>query len=302
MKMAKYAPLAITALLVGSTAVAGTTLAAAETPIEQEENQPVFIKTTGTVESVEERGDVSYYSVREGENVHTLAITADTPVYDNTGKKAELKKGDKVVAHTYSNKPSILIFPPQYSPEAVIVKTEEMGTAAVGSFDENLLDENLSLKLNISEETELLSVSGKEVEKTDLAEKDLLVFYTFTTRSIPAQTTPQKVIVLDQMETDEEGDGATNPVIDDIISNDFCEVDGTKMVPLRKLAESLGYRVEATETGAILSKGVHSYTLSQGEKAYGYNKSLRYFDEAPALLEPGKTYVPLQFIEELLNN
>lgn len=197
MKMAKIAPIVITALLLGGTAAVSTTMGVTEVPIEQEENQPVFIKTTGTIESVDVNGDISYYSVRDGENLYTLVVTADTPIYDNTGKKVELKQGDEVVAHTYANKPALLIYPPQYSPEVVIVETEEMGTAAVGSFDEKLLDDNLSLKLNISEDTELLSLSGKEVENTNLAEKNLLIFYTFTTRSIPAQTTPHKVVVLD---------------------------------------------------------------------------------------------------------
>jgi len=296
MRMAKLAPIALTALLVGSTGVASTTFAATDVPIKQEEIQPVFIKTTGTVESIEKRGDVNYYSIKDGEKINVLAVTEDTSLFDNTGKKAEIKKGDKVAAYTYANKPAILIYPPQYSPEVVIVETEAMGTAAVGSFDKNLLDESLSLKLNISEETELMSISGKEVNSTDLAGKDLLVFYTFTTKSIPAQTSPRKVVLLDQQESE------TNAVVTDIIAKDFYEVEGTKMVPLRLIAEELGYKVVSTNNGALLTKGAQSYTMTRGEKLYGYNKALRSFEVAPALLEPGKTYVPLHFIEELLNN
>lgn len=299
MKMTKVVPIAMTALLVGSTAVANTTFATNDVPSEQEQVQPIFIKVAGTIESVEKRGNVSYYSIKEGENINTLAVTADTLVYDNTGKKVELKKGDKVIAHTYANKPMILIYPPQYSPEVVIVETEEMGTASVGTFDSNLLDANLSLKLNVSEEMELSSLSGKEVKVSDLAEKNLLVFYTVTTRSIPAQTSPHKVVVLDQKDTDQEIE--TSPVIEEIIAKDFYEVNGIKMVPLRQLAEELGYKVESTGKGAILSKGAKTYTITRGEKSYGYNKALRYFEMAPALLEPEKTYVPVQFIQELIN-
>jgi hypothetical protein len=299
MKAAKVLPIALTALLVGSTAVATTTFATTGSPIEQEQEQPVFIKITGTIEEVDVREDVNYYSIKEEENTYRLAVTADTLVFDNTGKRVELKEGDKVIAHTYANKPMLLIYPPQYSPEVVIVVTETMGTAAVGTFDKNLLDADLSLKLNVSEETELSSLSDKEVKIADLAENNLLVFYTITTRSIPAQTSPHKVVVLDQKESDQEI--TTNPVVEEIIANDFYEVDGTKMVPLRLIAEELGYKVMSTGIGAIVSKGDHTYTITRGELAYSYNKALGYFEVAPALLETGKTYVPVQFIQELIN-
>ncbi|HHY74679.1 MAG TPA: copper amine oxidase N-terminal domain-containing protein [Bacillus bacterium] len=306
MKMAKIIPIAMTALLVGSTTVATTTFATTVVPIEQEQVQPVFIKTTGTIESIDVRMGVSYYSIKEGENTNTLVVTADTFVFDNTGKRVELKKSDKVTAYTYANKPMIMIYPPQYNPEVVIVETEAAGFAAVGTFDKNLVDANLSLKLNVGDETELSSLSGKKVKIADLAEQNLLVFYTITTRSIPAQTSPQKIVVLDQEEPSQEIEESnqeivTNPVVEEIIAKDYYEVDGTKMVPLRALAEELGYKVDATSKGAILTKGAQTYTITRGEKVYSHNEALRYFEVAPALLEPGKTYVPVQFIQELIN-
>lgn len=295
MKMARIVPLVMTGLLIGSTGVHTTTFAATEESTEQEQVQPAFIKITGTVESVEIHDEVSYYTLKEEEMTNILAVSADTQIFDNTGKKVELKKGDTVMAYTDANKPMILIYPPRYSPEVVIVETEAMGTAAVGTFDKNLLDESLSLKLNVSEETELSSLSGKEITIADLAEQNLLVFYTITTKSIPAQTTPLKVVLLDEKD---EG-AAENAAVEEIISKDYYEVDGIKMVPLRLIAEELGYKVEATGKGAILSKGAKSFTITRGEKAYGFNKALGHFEVAPALLELGKTYVPVDFVQEL---
>lgn len=297
MKKIKFVPFAMTALLLGGATVAPTTFAD-EAPTEEMEVQPVFIKIAGTIDNVDVRDNATYYTMKDGENINVLAVTADTLVFDNTGKKVELKKGDKVEAHTFANKPMLAIYPPQYSPEVVIVKTEAMGEATVGTFDKDLLDANLSLKLNVSEETELLSLSGKEVKITDLADQNLLVFYTITTMSIPAQTPPSKVVVLDQKESDQEAPG--DSVIEEIIATDFYDVDGTKMVPLRLLVEELGYKVKSTGKGAIISKGALSYTITRGEKTYGYNKALLNFDVAPALLEPMKTYVPVEFIRELI--
>lgn len=197
----------------------------------------------------------------------------------------------------------LMIYPPQYNPEVIIVESKEMGSVTVDFFNKDLVNTDNSLKLNVGEETVVQSQSGKEVSAKDLAEQHLLVFYTITTRSIPAQTPPTKVIVLDAT-TEEQGEvgeeTSSNSAVQEIIKNDFYDINGTTMVPLRLIAEELGFKVESTGTGAIISKGALSYTITRGEKAYGYNKALRHFEVAPALLEPTKTYVPVEFFEELM--
>lgn len=300
MKRTKIVSLAMVALLASGAAVPTAVLAngVPAASVEKEEKKPVFIQITGKIDDVEVRDSATYYSIKEGDKPAFLVLTEETLVFDDTGKKVELKKGDQVTAYTYSDKPMLAIYPPQYSPEVVIVETEGASSAVVGSFDKDLLDQDLSLQLNISEKTELSSTSGKEVTAADLKEQNLLVFYTITTMSIPAQTPPEKVIVLDQQKPEQEAPG--DSVVDKIIASDFYEVEGTKMVPLRLIAEELGYEVKSTGIGAILSKGPVSFTITRGEKMYGYNKALGYFKVAPALLEPSKTYVPVEFIKELM--
>ncbi|QTD43124.1 stalk domain-containing protein [Sporosarcina sp. Te-1] len=304
MKMKRAVPFAMSALLISGAAIPTAAFAEEGTPTENVQTQPDFVKFTGTIEKVETRENSTHYYVKEGEQEGYLVVTKDTLVFDNTGKKAELKKGDKVTGYTDGDKPMIMIYPPQYSPDVVILETEEPGSVAIGKFNEDLLNDSLSLKLHVSDKTELSSVSGKKVTADDLHGKDLVVFYTITTRSIPAQTTPEKIVVLDEVasddaETPDQGT-VTNPAIDKIIEADHYEVDGVKMVPLRLIAEELGYKVSSTGKGAIVSKGALSFTITRGEKSYGYNKSLRYFEVAPALLAPSKTYVPATLIDELM--
>jgi len=315
MKMTKVVPFAMSALLLGSVAIAPTASAnggeAVVTNATQQDEQspqvqPIFIKIAGTVENVEERDNATYYTTKDGENTNVFVVNKDTLIFDNTGKEVKLQKGDKVTAYTYANKPMLMIYPPQYNPEVIIVESQEMGSVTVDFFNEDLVNTDNSLKLNVGEETVVQSQLGKEVSVKDLAEQHLLVFYTITTRSIPAQTPPTKVIVLDavaeeQGEVAEETEEASsNSAVQDIIKNDFYDINGTTMVPLRLIAEELGFKVESTGTGAIVSKGAVSYTITRGEKAYGYNKALRQFEVAPALLEPSKTYVPVEFFEELM--
>lgn len=298
MKFSKIAPFAMTALLIGGAVVAAEDKAAVEVA-EENVAQPVFIKATGTVEGVEKRNNVTYYQIKNENNPHFLVVSEETLAFDNTGKKVELKKGDEVTAYTYANKPMILIYPPQYSPEVVIVQTEETGTAAVGTFDDQLVDEDLSLKLTIGEKTAVVDGAGDAMKAEAIAGNNAVVFYTTSTKSIPAQTTPSKVVLLPSADapvlTDDE-------VLNEIIGKDYQDVNGTKMVPLRIIAEELGYKVSSTGKGAILTKGALSYTITRGEKAYSDNKALHQFTEAPTLLEKNKTYVTFEFALELLKN
>jgi len=198
-------------------------------------------------------------------------------------------------AYVDGNKPMILIYPPQYSPELVIVQTDEIGFAEVAQFDENFANE--SLKLNISDETVIENLSGTAVEAKDIVGVDVAVFYKFTTFSIPAQTTPSKIIVLSY---DEEELSEEIVQLQTIIKNDFYEVNGVTMVPLRLIAEKLGWTVTSTGKGAIVSKDNATFTITRGEKLYGHNRAVDYFEQAPALLEPTKTYVPVEFVDRLL--
>ncbi|MFT9819997.1 stalk domain-containing protein [Lysinibacillus sp. NPDC056185] len=314
MKMTKVVPFAMSALLIGGAVVAPTASAnegeavvtnATDNNEQNPQVQPIFIKIAGTIENVEKREDSTYYTVKEEENTNVFVVNDDTLVFDNTGKEVKLQKGDKVTAYTYANKPMLMIYPPQYNPEVIIVETKEMGTVEVDLFNKELVNTDNTLKLNVGKETELLSLSGKKVKAEDLAEQHLLVFYTIATMSIPAQTPPSKVVVLDTIaqEPGEVDPGELDPskaAVQEIINKDFYEVEGTKMVPLRLIAEELGFKVESTGNGAIISKGALSYTITRDQKEYGYNKALRHFEVAPALLEPTKTYVPVEFVEELM--
>jgi len=309
MKMTKVVPFAMSALLIGGAVVAPTASAnegeavvtnATDNNEQNPQVQPIFIKVAGTIESVEKREDATYYTVKEDENINVFVVNNETLVFDNTGKEVKLQKGDQVTAYTYANKPMLMIYPPQYNPEVIIVETKEMGIVEVDFFNKELVNADNTLKLNVGKETELLSLSGKKVKAKDLAEQHLLVFYTITTMSIPAQTPPSKVVVLDTIGQEQGEVDPSKAAVQKIIKNDFYEVEGTKMVPLRLIAEELGFKVESTGKGAIISKGALSYTITRGQKEYGYNKALRYFTVAPALLEPTKTYVPVEFVEELM--
>lgn len=64
----------------------------------------------------------------------------------------------------------------------------------LGRFGRNLVAEDGSLQLNIAGNTVVRTANGQSFH-CNLNGHVLLVYYTVTTRSIPPQTTPSKVIV-----------------------------------------------------------------------------------------------------------
>lgn len=90
--------------------------------------------------------------------------------------------------------PVPLIFPPQYN--AVVVAEEIPGrNVEVAYFNRSLVNDEQTLQLNLDASTEVLTVNNQNYYGSP-AGNNLVVVYDITTRSIPAQTTPSKVVVL----------------------------------------------------------------------------------------------------------
>lgn len=299
MSMKKIAPLALSALLLGSVA------AYAEQPttegVQETMKQSAFVQQTGKVTAVENFGEGKLFIVDQQDNLFHFYVDEKTLVFDNTGKKVDVKVGDTISLSIYANQPMIMIYPPRYTPPVVIVQTEQAGFVKVDQFDENNVSFDGELKLNINEETVIENAKGEKVAASELKNYSALVFYGPTTRSLPPQTAPEKIVVfptLEDLYAQPTPDIA--PEIAKIIGDDYKEVDGQIMVPLRKVAEELGFKVASTGKGAIISKGALSYTITRGDTTYGYNKALGKFEVAPQLLEKNKTYVEYSFALELL--
>ncbi|ADL49984.1 hypothetical protein [Clostridium cellulovorans] len=102
--------------------------------------------------------------------------------------------GDEVTGFYDSNAPTILIYPPQY-PAIVMAKNTEYQNITVDYFNNDLVSSDGNLKLNISLATEVILTNDQFFSKYP-RNRNLIVVYGPTTKSIPAQTTPYKIIVL----------------------------------------------------------------------------------------------------------
>lgn len=105
-----------------------------------------------------------------------------------------VRPGDMVSGFYDSNAPVPLIYPPQY--QAVVMARAEPGrNVKVDFFDEDLVSSDGMLKLNLAPTTRILLENGQAFTGNP-AKRYLIAVYGPATRSIPAQTTPEQIVVL----------------------------------------------------------------------------------------------------------
>lgn len=268
-------------------------------------------------------------------NTVNLKITDDTLVYDNLGNKkalSDLTDGTKITVFTGSYEPTPLILPVQYTANVIIINGDQEGNVNVDTY---LADEegytNAANNLNIAaaDDTKIVDKDEKEY-KGDIDKNDLIVFYGVSTKSIPAKTTPTKVVVLGENEIAlkqiEAAKNATpaptaapettvapevteapqvsyagivNVVIGDKNVSDVYAKDNTTMVPLREVAEAAGFTVtwDAENRAVILNDGV--YSLKIGENSYVKGKMMPLTLSAAPEIVNDLTYVPAEFFAEV---
>lgn len=93
-----------------------------------------------------------------------------------------------------ANQPAPLIYPPQFV-AAVVAPQVEGQMVAVAYFNNVLLAADQSLKLNLSPATEVVT-RNNQTYYGNPGGNTLVVLYSATTRSVPPQTSPDKVVVL----------------------------------------------------------------------------------------------------------
>lgn len=105
-----------------------------------------------------------------------------------------VKVGDAVTGFYDADVPVPLIYPPQYR-AVVMAKNRSNEFVKVDYFIRQLVSSDGSLQLNISPQTKVLLENDQTFTGSPV-NRYLIVTFSATTRSIPAQTTPRQVIVM----------------------------------------------------------------------------------------------------------
>ncbi|WP_342514022.1 hypothetical protein MKY34_04475 [Sporosarcina sp. FSL K6-1522] len=102
--------------------------------------------------------------------------------------------GDRITGFYDGNAPTPLIYPPQFR-AIVIAKDTPYQNVKVDYFNRQLVSSDGMLQLTMSPHTQIVLENGQAFTG-NIANRNLIVVYGATTRSIPAQTTPSKIIVM----------------------------------------------------------------------------------------------------------
>ena len=244
------------------------------------------------------KGDGSSFVLLESEqNVLTYFIVSND-TYMISEEKLEI--GKKATAYYLTNRPVILIYPPQYEAAVMEVNPSANVAVKVDHFNEALVSDDNFLRLNISNTTEIFLTNGRKYTG-EIRNKNLIVFYAIATFSIPALTTPLKIIVLNP---------ELNATLDvskmDIIVNNqkinapaaYVNSSGVVMVPLRAIAQALGFDVKWDNGTKTVNLG-NTISLKIGINYYTYARMAPIELSAAPELVNGITYVPLSFFKEV---
>jgi hypothetical protein len=161
---------------------------------------PRFAAVSGTVTSIEDfspgpnnasSGCYKLMSIdSEDKGPVNFVISPSTYFVDHE----VIEIGDEITGFYDANAPAILIYPPQY-PAIIVTKETEYENVKVDFFNNDLVSSDGNLKLNLVPTTEIILTNDQPFDKYP-GNRNLIVVYGPTTKSIPAQTTPYKIIVL----------------------------------------------------------------------------------------------------------
>jgi len=283
---------------------------AVKSGLESDTVQRLYFKSfRGTVKEVSDHWSIDgakFVSVEssDGEPANII-IDSDTYVLDDE----EIKVGSVITAYYDANAMMIMIYPPQHYAYVVVVENDSRNVKA-DKFDAELVSADNMLKLvNVSETGSIVKMDGSKYEG-ELADKVLVVVYKTSTRSIPAQTTPDRIIVLDdesgwlpQEQEDEavvsvsEGDIFVNGIRIDAPAA-FVNSDGVQMVPLRAVAEELGYEVIWNSKDRTVALG-SDIQLKIGADEFVLRGESRKLAAAAVIID-SRTFVPASFFDDIM--
>lgn len=158
-------------------------------------NYDSLIPITGIIQNISQTPNDcchQFITVRTPNGIYHFVVSPDTIVIGNT----RLRPRMPIAAFYDASLPVPLIFPPQYQAQ-LLAPLRGNETVMLNFFQRNLTAADNSLRLNLDRSTEISTINGQPYPCPP-DNQYLLVYYSATTRSIPPQTTPRKIVVLCQ--------------------------------------------------------------------------------------------------------
>lgn len=282
----------------------------------EESKYTYFIPVEGVITEIrpQQEGADNYWisiTTDKGSPAH-LVVGKDT--FFDEGVKEKLSPGQKVTAFYKSGTPMLMIYPPQIPVSLITVPNEHQFVIA-DVFDKQGINTTKKLQIKPGPSTKIVLEDGSDF-KGSLENRKLIVYYGVTTKSIPAQTVPDRIVVLFEKAvppihklTPEEKvalypDVTGLPIIVEntklVNASAYNRADGTVMIPARAALEELGYKVswDSEKEQVLVNGGVSSFRI--GSEQYTFGRMAPIQLEAAPELKNGITYVPLSYFQKVL--
>ena len=276
--------------------------------------EAMYLSTYGEI--TEAADDYVVVKTLDGEEIQFNTSDLTAVIDANTVLPLDLKNRETdMVMVTYSNAMTMSIPPQAYAFAIVGNIKSEMGNPIFTIVEDVKTSEDGIVIVTEGGMKEITVPSNAQVSPymtrnivtlADIkAGSNVLLWYDMMTMSIPALAASEKVVVMPGNVLDilglEEGlkvNGVEITLAEDEIVYDN---NGVEMLPLRTVAEQLGFKVEwVNETQSIIvSKDAFSATIRIGTVEGGINKMRLVLETAPILYNDCKTYVPASFFAEL---
>lgn len=265
------------------------------------------LQTTGKIKQLNEIG-VNLLGEGDFKEV-VLKFDDKTYIVDGISGKLvtekNLKKGLAVTA--YYSPMTTRSIPPQSKAFAVVIG--EPNDSAMYLQVAQVLKVDNGVRVLCTNGDRLVTITSDVLEtaKNIKVGDDLLVWYRMMTMSLPGQATATKAVKLNTQANcsiklhELAGVIAVNGQEIQLTTGEFLKQGQTRLVPLRAVAEKLGYKVEwVAETQQVkLHKGWQTVALKAEVFDYQVNNQILKLAVAPQFSN-GKILVPMEFFSEVL--
>ena len=218
------------------------------------------------------------FDIREGEQVKAWYGPVLTRSLPPQGK------ADAVIAGEQNDRPTFTYF------NIGKVEPQEDGSVRV-------------LNVNESQYVTIFPQVYPDVAELKAGDK-MLLWYEFTTMSMPGQATATKAVLLKQGPADINISTTAGVIAMDgkeLADVKLVEKNNTLYVPLRQVAEALGYTVtwNGDAQAAVVYDGPRSAVCTIGSYDYGQQRMRVQLQYTPELID-GVTMVPVEMLEHVL--
>lgn len=206
---------------------------------------------------------------------HLSTVIIDTEK-GNVVSPNEISKGDTITALYTSNTPMALSEPPQINPLMIVLHDGD-NYVKIDHFDKDLLSSDKNLQLVLAEKTVIEAFKTKQIVKAeDIKNRDLMVIYGATTRSIPAQTVAsgiKKIILLPELENNASDKETGTPNSNSDTDNKGNKANAHAKNAIAKEARSMGYKVNWNPKSkvVVMTKGSETIEVYVGTTRYKIN-------------------------------